>query len=69
MARVYLQTNGRTDPKVKRGIIFETDGAPNYKNTGDPQNYTCAAARAAADRAKNANPPDRGLHDRLRCRQ
>jgi hypothetical protein len=57
MARVYLQTNGRTDPKVKKGIIFETDGAPNYENTGDPQNYTCAAARAAADRAKNANPP------------
>lgn len=54
MARVYLQTFGRTDPKVKKGIIFETDGAPEYNNTGDPSNYTCAAARAAADRAKAA---------------
>jgi hypothetical protein len=55
MARVYLQTNGR--PGVKQGIIIETDGAPNYENTGDPSNYTCAATKAAADRAKNANPP------------
>lgn len=54
MALYYLQHNGRTDPKVKKGIIFETDGAPNYVNTGDPSNYTCAATRAAADRAKTA---------------
>lgn len=52
MARVYLQTYGR--PGVKKGIIFETDGAPNYENTGDPQNYTCAATRTSADAAKNA---------------
>ena len=55
MARVYLQTFGR--PGVKKGIIFETDGAPEYNNTGDPGNYTCAAARAAADRAKAVVPP------------
>ena len=55
MARVYLQTFGR--PGVKKGIIFETDGAPEYSNTGDPSNYTCAAARAAADRAKAVVPP------------
>jgi IPT/TIG domain/Putative Flp pilus-assembly TadE/G-like/von Willebrand factor type A domain len=53
MARVYLQNNGR--PGVKQGIIFETDGAPNYNNTGDTSNYTCAATRSAADRAKAAN--------------
>ena len=53
MARVYLQTRGR--PGVKQGIILETDGAPNYDNTGDPQNYTCAATRSAADRAKAAD--------------
>lgn len=55
MAVAYLQANGRTGPNVKKGIIFETDGAPNYNNTGDPQHYTCAAARAATDRAKAAN--------------
>ena len=49
MARVYLQTYGR--PGVKKGIIFETDGAPNHTNTPDPPNYTCAA-RASADRAR-----------------
>ena len=52
MARVYLQNNGR--PGVKQGIIFETDGEPNYNGTLDPVNYTCSASRAAADRAKAA---------------
>ena len=53
MARVYLQQHGR--PGVKQGIIFETDGDPNHNQTNDPNNYTCAASRAAADRAKAAN--------------
>ncbi len=52
MARVYLQNHGR--PGVKQGIIFETDGEPNYNGTQDPTNYTCAASRAAAQRAKDA---------------
>jgi type II secretory pathway pseudopilin PulG len=54
MARVYLQTFGRSDPKVKKGIIFETDGTPSHNNTPDPENYTCQAARDAAGRAKTA---------------
>ena len=53
MARVYLQNNGR--PGVKQGIIFETDGEPNYNQTQDQSNYTCAESVAAANRAKAAN--------------
>ncbi len=54
MARVYLQNHGRGNG-VKQGIIFETDGDPNLNGTPDASNYTCAASRAAADRAKAAN--------------
>jgi len=53
MAQAYLQTYGR--PGVKKGIIFETDGTPNYNgSSGDPGNYTCAQALANADAAKAA---------------
>jgi hypothetical protein len=51
MAAAYLQQYGR--PNVKWGIIFETDGQPSYGNTGDPANYTCAAAVASANAAKS----------------
>ena len=55
MAREYLKKYGRTDPKVKKGIIFETDGTPNYNNwTGDPLNYRCAQAKTEAGLAKAA---------------
>ncbi len=55
MAREYLKKYGRTDPKVKKGIIFETDGTPNYNGwTGDSQNYTCAQAKTEAGLAKAA---------------
>jgi hypothetical protein len=56
MAAAYLQQYGR--PNVKWGILFETDGQPSYGSTGDPGNYTCASAVAAASAAKaitNAN--------------
>ena len=52
MATYYLQTYGR--PGVKWGIILETDGQPNYSNTGDPGNYTCQSADTAATAAKQA---------------
>ena len=53
MARAYLLANGR--PGVKKGIIFETDGEPNYNGwTGDTSNYTCAQAQVQADLAKAA---------------
>jgi hypothetical protein len=50
MAAAYLQQYGR--PNVKWGILFETDGEPSYSSTGDPGNYTCAAAVDAAHTAK-----------------
>jgi hypothetical protein len=54
MARAYLLANGR--PGVRKGIIFETDGAPNYNgSSGDSQNYTCAQALTNAAAAKAAN--------------
>jgi hypothetical protein len=51
MASAYLQQYGR--PNVKWGILFETDGEPSYGSTGDPGNYTCAAAVSAANAAKS----------------
>ena len=53
MAKKYLETYGR--PGAKWGIILETDGQPSYGSTGDPANYTCASADAAATAAKGAN--------------
>ncbi len=50
MATYYLQHYGR--PKDTWGILLETDGQPNYSSTGDPNNYTCAAANSAASAAK-----------------
>jgi hypothetical protein len=50
MAAQYLKSFGR--PNVKWGILFETDGEPSYGNTGDPSNYTCAAALSTAAAAK-----------------
>ncbi len=53
MARAFLATHGRAG--VKQGIIFETDGQPNYNgSSGDASNYTCAAATTAASAAKTA---------------
>lgn len=53
MATQFLQAYGR--PGVRKGIIFETDGNPNYNGAGsgssDP-NYTCAQAAAEASSAK-----------------
>lgn len=53
MAVAYLAEHGRGGD-VRKGIIFESDGTPNHNNTPDPQNYTCSAAIAAAQRAKDA---------------
>lgn len=50
MASYYLQHYGR--PNVTWGILLETDGYPQYMNTGDTSNYTCTAANAAATAAK-----------------
>jgi len=50
MAAYDLQNYGR--PNVTWGILLETDGQPNYSSTGDPGNYTCASADAAATAAK-----------------
>jgi hypothetical protein len=55
MATYYLQHFGR--PNVIKGILLETDGQPFDGNTGDPGNYTCAAADAAATAAKTAANP------------
>ena len=53
MAHAYLEAYGR--PGVKKGIIFESDGTPNYNgSSGDPNNYTCAEALDAAADAKAA---------------
>jgi hypothetical protein len=53
MAQAYLQTYGR--PGIKKGIIFETDGTPNYNgSSGDPGNYTCSQALTNANAAKAA---------------
>ena len=62
MAAAYLQAYGR--PHVKWGILLETDGQPSYGNTGDPGNYTCASAMAAATAAKAITNAD-GSHVEL----
>jgi hypothetical protein len=50
MAQTFLNTYGR--PGVKKGIIFETDGAPQ---AGDGSaHYTCNAANNTATTAKSA---------------
>ncbi len=51
MAKYYLDTYGR--PGVRKGIIFETDGSPNY-GAGNSADYTCAQANTDATIAKNA---------------
>jgi hypothetical protein len=55
MAKNFLLANGR--PGVHKGIIFETDGTPNYGGAGtgpsDP-NYTCQQAYTEAQSAKAA---------------
>ena len=51
MAKYYLETYGR--PGVRKGIIFETDGSPNY-GAGNAADYTCAQANTDATTAKNA---------------
>jgi hypothetical protein len=52
MATEWLRENGRGG-NVKQGIIFESDGTPNYNGqSGDPNNYTCAEAIDAANDAK-----------------
>lgn len=56
MAAQFLQAYGR--PHVKWGILLETDGQPSYSSTGDPANYTCAAAAAAAATAKAVTNAD-----------
>ncbi len=50
-AKEYLLANGRSG--VKKGIVFETDGEPNY-GTGTASNYTCAQSSAEATAAKAA---------------
>ncbi len=50
MAAHYLNTYGRTG--VKKGIILETDGQPNF-GVGGIGDYTCAQSNADATDAKN----------------
>ena len=51
MAAQYLQDYGR--PNVKWGILFETDGEPNYTSYGSRNGeYTCQSAVNAANAAK-----------------
>jgi hypothetical protein len=53
MATEWLRDNAR--PGVKQGIIFESDGTPNYNGeSGDPLNYRCDTAIQAAQEAKDA---------------
>lgn len=49
-ARTYLNANGRAG--VRKGILLETDGTPNYSSAGTASDYTCSAAAAAASSAK-----------------
>ena len=51
-ASQYLQANGRVG--VRKGIILETDGSPNYGGAGTASDYTCVAAANAASTAKAA---------------
>jgi Flp pilus assembly protein TadG len=52
MARQYLLAHGR--PGVKKGIILETDGNPNYNGAGNASDFTCQAAFNEAQAAKTA---------------
>ncbi len=52
MARQYLAASGRTG--VKKAILFETDGSPNFGSAGTASDYTCLAANNEATTAKNA---------------
>lgn len=51
-AKEYLLANGR--PDVKKGIIFMTDGAPNYNSRGTYLQHTCQKAYEEAAAAKAA---------------
>lgn len=51
-AQQYLQANGR--PNVRKGIILETDGTPNFSGDGPAADYTCSKAAADAATAKAA---------------
>jgi hypothetical protein len=52
MAAKYLADHGR--PGVKKGIILETDGAPNNSGYGPASDYTDPGVIAAAQAAKDA---------------
>jgi hypothetical protein len=52
MAKQYLLAHGR--PGVKKGIILETDGTPNYNGAGNASDFTCQAAFNEAQAAKTA---------------
>ncbi len=49
MGRQYLLANGRTG--VKKAILFETDGTPNYSSAGTASDFTCLAANTEATTA------------------
>ncbi len=53
MARQYLAASGRSG--VKKAILFETDGTPNYSSAGTASDFTCLAASTEAAAAKTAN--------------
>ena len=45
---------GEWPARVAKGIIFETDGSPNFNSAGNAADYTCAAAVSQAATAKAA---------------
>lgn len=51
-AKEYVLANGRAG--VKKGIIFMTDGTPNFSGAGTASDYTCLAAFNEAQAAKTA---------------
>jgi Flp pilus assembly protein TadG len=51
MGRQYLLANGRTG--VKKAILFETDGTPNYSSAGTASDFTCLTADTEATTAKS----------------
>jgi len=53
-AKEYLLAPGNGRAGVKKGIIFETDGSPNYSGAGAASDYTCLAAANEAAAAKAA---------------
>ncbi len=53
-AKEYLLAPGNGRAGVKKGIIFETDGSPNYSGAGAASDYTCLAAATEATAAKAA---------------